>query len=328
MKKKKKSYRELIFLGLILILVIVLIYSGFQILESTVFRNQGAGTVSSQSKTITRDGIDYFPRQDITIVMVLGIDQMGPVRDSGSYNNEGASDVVALMIFDEETEECRILCLNRDTMLEMPILGIGGKQAGTRFGQLALAHTYGSGLEDSCENVRKAVSDFLYGIKIDYYVSLNMDAITILNDAVGGVTVNVRDDFSKIDPSIPMGEVTLRGEQALRFVQTRKGMGDQMNLSRMDRHEEYMNGFMEALKKKLEGNSAFATDVYEKVADYVVTDCSVAALSSMISRYLEHEVAEIVSPEGETVQNQYVEFHAEEEALDKLILRLFYAPKE
>ena len=42
--------------------------------------------------------------------------------------------------------------LNRDTMTEIQILGVNGEPAVTMTGQLALAHTYGSGEEDSCEN--------------------------------------------------------------------------------------------------------------------------------------------------------------------------------
>ncbi len=326
--KKQTSKRSIVLPCVILLLVLVMIYSGLQILESTVFRKgqEPGGTV--ESKTITRDGVDYFPRQDITVMLVMGIDQQGPVEDSGSYNNPGAADMVMLLIFDEKNEECRILYLNRDTMLEMPVLGIGGKPAGTAVAQLALAHTYGSGLEDSCENTARAVSDFLYGIRIDYYLSMNMDAITVLNDAVGGVTVTVKDDFSPVDPTIPMGRVTLLGEQAIHFVRTRQGVGDQLNLSRIERQKEYISGFFDALQGKLEQDSQFILSAYEEVAPYVVSDCSVNTISGMLERYGDYAIAELVTPEGDNVRGeQYYEFHVDEEKLDELILRLFYAPK-
>ena len=130
--------------------------------------------------------------------MVAGIDEYGPVVSSESYNNSGEADMVSLLIFDETNETIHMLSLNRDTMLEIPVLGIGGKQAGTIHGQLALAHTYGSGLEDSAKNLRDTVSDFLYGLNINYYVTMNMDAISVLNDAVGGVRVTVADDFDDV----------------------------------------------------------------------------------------------------------------------------------
>lgn len=315
------------YLSVILILVFVVIFSGLRILESTVYYNgDTSGPVTS--KTIVRDGISYFPRQDITVVMVLGIDRFGIVRHSNSYNNRGAADMVSLLIFDETNEKCNILCLNRDTMLEMPVLGIGGKQAGTVYQQLALSHTYGSGLSDSCENTRKTVSDFLYGIEIDHYVAMNMDAIGLLNDAVGGVTVNVVDDFSEIDPTITKGKITLKGDQAIHFVRTRRGVADQTNISRMERQEQYMDGFLDAVRTKQAQSTDFVVSAYNDVKDYIVTDCSTTVLSGMMSRYVDYDVQDVVSPEGENVLgNTYFEFHVDEKKLDKLILDLFYAPK-
>lgn len=323
--KEQKSRKNIAFLAVILILVLVMVISGLQILESTVVsENENNGP----SKTITRDGVDYFPRQDVTVILVMGIDEVGPVADSGSYRNEGEADMVSLVVLNKSSETYNILCLNRDTMLDMPALGVGGKQAGTFYGQLALSHTYGSGLEDSAENTRKTVSDFLYGLEIDHYVALNMDAIGLLNDAVGGVTVNVTDDFSAVDPTIPMGKVTLNRHQALNYVRTRKDVGTQLNLSRMERHEEYLNGLAQALLGKMEESKTFVADLYEDLSDYMVTDCSANTLSSLLKRCSHYELAQILSPEGENVMGkEFYEFYPDEEKLDKLILELFYAPK-
>ncbi len=325
--KKQKRTMDLVFAGFILLLVIAMLYSGLQILESTVLRT-GTQEQAVASKTITRGDTHYFPRQDITVVMVLGIDQYGEVTASEAYSNRGAADMAMLLIFDEANESCTVLQLNRDTMLEIPVLGVGGKQAGTYFGQLALAHTYGTGLEDSCENTRKAISDFLYGIQIDYYVAMNMDAISILNDGVGGVTVNVTDDFSQVDPTIPMGRVTLTGDQAIHFVRTRKDVGDQLNLSRIQRQKDYTTSFLDAFMAAYRADPTFAVSVYDKVDPYIVTDCSANTISAMIDRYGDYEIREVVSPQGENVMGEeYFEFYPDEEALDALILRLFYTPK-
>ncbi len=325
---RKENARRIAYICIILILVLVILFSGLRILESTVFfKGQGQEDVPV-SKTITRNGVDYFPRQDITTVLVMGIDETGPVTDSGSYNNTGEADMVSLVIFDEANEVCNVLTLNRDTMVQMPVLGIGGRKAGTKYGQLALSHTYGSGLEDSCENTRETVSELLYGFSIDYYVAMNLDAIAIVNDAVGGVTVNVTDDFSDVDPTIQMGEMTLMGQQAIHYVQVRKELGDQKNVSRMQRQEAYMEGFLKAFRDAGR-EEEFLINTYDAVAPYIVTDCSSTVLSSILRRYEDFALNEIVSPEGENVINEgYYEFHLDEEALDELILRLLYAPKQ
>lgn len=322
---KRMTKKNIVLAVAILLLLIVVVYSAFRLLDPTVIPENN----STSTKTIERDGVKYFPRQDINVFLLMGIDNEGKAESSGTYNNDGEADVIVLAIFDESDKTYSLLCLNRDTMLDMPALGIGGKKAGTVYGQLAMSHTYGSGLKDSCENTKKAVSDFLYGIDIDYYVSLNMNAIGILNDAVGGVTVNVTEDFSAVDPSITMGEITLDSQQALSYVRTRKDVGDQTNLSRMERHKEYMHGFFNALGKKLDESNTFVLTAFNDISDYMVTDCTPETLSNFANRYSDYTLKEIVSPEGENVIGEkYMEFYTDSEKLDTLILRMFYAEKQ
>ncbi|MBP3633288.1 MAG: LCP family protein [Oscillospiraceae bacterium] len=324
--RRHKNAKGIAVLLIILVLVIVFIYSGLRLLESTVF--YADETETAATKTITRNGVDYFPRQDIDVFLMMGIDRYGPVVSSGSYNNDGESDTVLLVVFDQKDETTHVINLNRDTMVQMPVLGIGGRQAGTTYGQLALAHTYGSGLEDSCENTIRTVSDLLYGITIDHYISMNMDAVATLNDAVGGVTVYVTDDFSGTDAQIPMGKTTLRGQQAVDYVRLRMDVGDQLNLSRMERQKDYIESFLQAFLAKLEENSTFTLETYDAVSDYIVTDCSGTVLSSVIERYADYTLAEPVSLKGENkLGERYMEFYADEAALEELVLDLFFVEK-
>lgn len=326
--KKHKNVKKTAYFAVLMLLVLGLLISGARILEYNLLGHSAPSETQPESKTILRDGAAYYPRQDITVVLILGIDEKGPVVPSGFHRNTGEADVVNLLILDERDETYSLLCLNRDTMLHMPVLGINGKQAGTLYGQLALAHTYGEGLADSCENTLQAVSDFLYGITIDYYVALNMDAIAIVNDAVGGVRVNVTDDFSEVDSSIPMGQVVLSGSQALSFVQSRMNVGNQLNISRMERHKEYMTGLMDALKSKVEDSDGFVLNLHDQVSEYMVTDCSVTTISSLLERCVDYSLKEIVSLEGRNeLGEEYYEFYANDEKMDEVILRLFFANK-
>lgn len=327
--RNHKIEKDAVFLILILLLVLVVLYSGLRVLEATVLRpvREEVGTV--ERKTIVRNGLEYYPRQDITTLLIIGVDQFGPVTDSGYHQNPGAADLNVLVIFDETDRSCKVLHLNRDTMLEIPVLGLNGKPAGTAFCQLALSHTYGSGLEDSCQNTVSAVSEFLYGIEINYYAAMNMDAIPIINDGVGGVTVTVTEDFSALDPTIQMGEMTLRGEQAITFVRSRKDVGDQQNSSRILRHQAYLDGFLEAARAKQKEGLSFVLEVYEQAKPYVVTNCSANAISGMLDRYGDFEVKDVLTLAGESVRGEeYMEFYADEEKLDDMILSLFYEPKQ
>ncbi len=326
--KRKTSFKDVSMLVILLVLVLVILYSGLRILESTVLHSPEVTENRISSKTITRNGIEYFPKQDITVVMVLGIDRYGPVEPSNYYRNNGSADSVMLLVFDETARNCTVLYLNRDTMLDMDVLGIRGEYAGTTYGQLALAHTYGTGMEDSCENVKNTLMHFLHGLTIDYYVAMNMDAIPILNDAVGGVTVTVTDDFSAVNPSITMGELKLSGDQVIDYIRTRKAVGDQKNISRMERQKAYVDGFLHALYDKSDEDAAFLLSVYEELAPYIVTDCSAETFNAMFNRYADFSISGALVPEGENIiADGYYEFHVDEEKLDALILELFYRSK-
>ena len=328
MKRGSVRWNVLIFVA-ILILVLVLLYSGLQILESTVLRKDTGAVQEFEKKTIYRDGVAYYPRLDTTVVMLTGVDTEGPMVSSGSYNNTAEADMVSLLIFDKTNERVDILTLNRDTMVKMQTLGIGGKPSGTRFGQLALAHTYGSGLKDSSRNLQNTVSELLYGIDIDHYITINMDAIALINDSVGGVTVEVTEDFSQVDPTIPMGTVTLMGDQAKNYVRLRYEVDDQMNVSRMERQKKYMEGFFAAMEQQTEADPYFLLSVYDEITDYMVTECSTTTLSNLIDDFGDYEMGDIISIDGDNIKGEkYMEYHLDEEDLDRVIFKYFYAPKK
>ena len=323
----KKQQSKLLFVCVILILVLVLLYSGLQILESTVFFD-GKGPLQTTSKTIVRNGVKYYPRQDITVILVMGINQTGKVEPT-EFNHSTAVDMLALLILDPKTEKASVLSLNRDMMVDMPVLNKTGRQVDIFNGQLAYSHTYGDGMEISCENVRKTVSNLLYGLRIDHYISINMNTIPILNDAVGGVKVTVVDDFSAVTSDLPMGEVVLKGSQAVTYLQERWYVGDELNLSRMERHKAYINSFAPVFKEKAKADVEFSVNTYKSIEDYIVTDCTLPIFSRLVTDFSEYSLGEIRTVDGENILNgKYYEFYADEEALDALILELFYAPKE
>ncbi len=325
----KKDIKKAVLIGAGFILLLVILFSVLHILESTVLDSEEEPSDdNSSSKTVEKDETEYFPRQDITTLLLIGVDEDGPVQEKDPNVSSGYADVVALLIFDEANKKVNTIALNRDSMVEMTMLDENGRRSGTFFGQLAFSHSFGNGLEESCENTVWTVSDLLNGAQIDYYVALNMGAIEILNDGVGGVTVNVTDDFSEVGSDIPMGEYTLMGDEAETFVRSRMGLGDSLNVSRMERQREYVKGFFEAFKAKSEEDSLFAVRLYDSVDEYIVTDCSTETLANLAEKYEDYEFGEIVSPKGENVRGErFYEFYIDEESLGDIVLEYLYAPK-
>ena len=78
----------------------------------------------------------------------------------------------------------------------------------------------------------------------------------------------------------------------------------------------------------MSNSDTFVLTTYDRVAPYIVTDCSVNVLTALVSRFSEYELKEVVSPEGENIlSEEYYEFHLDEDALNDLVLEMFYAPK-
>lgn len=272
------------------------------------------------------NGTRYRLREGLQTVLVMGLDKYERPENSIGYTNKLQSDFLLLLVIDEAAGQCDVLQLNRDTMTEIRRLGIGGAGAGTFTGQLALAHTYGSGGSDSCLNAVKAVSTLLGGVGIDHYLSITMDAVGKINDAVGGVTVTLMDDFSDVDSAMQVGqEITLKGDQALTYVRARSGLDDSGNLHRMERQQQYMLAFYSKFLGCSKEKESFPEKVLLEINDDFVSDCTVNQLSALGDLLEGCTMSSIRAIDGDAVPGEeYMEFYVNETSLQETILALFY----
>ncbi len=319
-------------------LVLAVIAAGLLALnawEKRRYKIENAGTsmyIHDNKAEIYYDGKTYTEKEKLETILLLGLDKYydrGVAHDS--YSNSEQSDFLLLLVLDHDSQSYTALHLNRDTMTDVPVLGVDGSDIGSEFEQLALSHTYGSGGTDSCRNTGKAVSNLLYGIHIDHYMSITMDAVAELNDLVGGVPVTVEDDFSGVDDTLVQGQtVTLNAEQALLFVRARGEMkDDKTNLNRMSRQKEYVLSFRERFLSKMQSDDSFALDALNAVANYTVSDCTINRLSEIASTVGDYEMTDLRSLEGEAVKGEmFMEFYPDEDALKKLVVELFFEPSE
>lgn len=275
------------------------------------------------------EGAWYAPRRGLDTILLIGVDVLDDTDQIDSYTNNQQGDFLLLLLLNHDDQTFSAIHLNRDTMTEIQILGVTGEPAGTFTGQLALAHTYGDGGTDSCENTVQAVSNLLYGIEIDHYISITMDAVPVLNDMVGGVTVKVMDDFSEIDPELIQGEtVTLRSQQALTYVRTRRDLEDSSNLHRMERQRQYMAALLEQVQSLSDEEPKFLSEAVLTLSEYLVSDCTVNQLSDLGTYVQDYQFTGIQTLEGEAVKGEeYMEFYVDEDAVRDIVMELFYAPQ-
>lgn len=267
----------------------------------------------------------WYRQKDVETMLLIGIDDYGAISGSNSYNNTNQADFMMLFIRDTETGESTAIHLNRDTMTDITMLGVTGEAAGMQRAQLALAYNYGNGQNASSKNTVDAVSNLLYGMQIDHYLTVTMDAIPILNDWAGGVTVEILDDMTSADDALELGKkVTLTGEQALTYIRARMGLDDSTNINRMERQRQYASAWVEAAQDQLKDQDA-VTQLIMQMSDYHYSDCTAEELAELAGWMGENESISIHELSGESVQGeQFMEFYADDEEIQQLVLEVFY----
>ncbi len=314
----------------ILMLVVFLVAGAFLLLTIWERNRNDAPIINPDDPVIEYEGEKYELNKNIETFLVLGLDKRQMPVDEESYNNDKQADFLMLLILDNEKKTYSAISINRDTMVDVNILGVAGNKIGSVQQQIALAHAYGNGREVSCRNTSDAVSALLYGMKINHYISVTMDAVPVYNDLIGGVTVEVLDDFTGIDDTLIKGEqVTLRGQQALTYVRSRAGMEDSSNAARMKRQRQYMHAVREKSLSLIEKDESFIVQSTLQMADYTVSDRTPNQLQELLKKVTAYEFTEIYDITGEfKVNNQMMEFYADEKSLEKMVIRLFYQLKD
>ena len=273
-------------------------------------------------KSLTYEGREYPLKRQLTSVLLIGTDNF--VGDAKQFDfgfdldyNLNLCDFLVVLVFDHAGRTVTPVQISRDTMCEVPWISVNGITDGTEYQQIAFAHTYGSGKEDSCINTRTAVSDLLYGVPIDNYIAFTMDAVPVLNDLVGGVTVKLTDDIPALGPEYVRGaEVTLKGNAALRFVRYRDTELLDSNLTRMGHHRLYFAAFTQAARAAASGDEDLVTKGFRAVEPFVCTDLTVENVSDLVKQMEEYELLPAVVPDGEYVDGwEFPEYYMNEDSL-------------
>lgn len=329
-KDRSRYYRYMAYV----LAAVFLVAAGLLVLsiwESDRDEFSGVGEVTESKETITFESETYHLKKNVESFMVLGLDKFSTDEvDSDSYRNDKQADFIFLLVIDNDEKTCRALQINRDTMTTVNILGVAGNKISSAEKQITLAHTYGNGREVSCRNTADALSALLGGVKIDYYASLTMDAVPVYNDLVGGVEVEILDDFTGIDDTLVKGEtVTLTGESALNYVRSRYGLDDSTNINRMARQRQYIKALAEKSAEKLEADSDFAVNAAVTLSDYMVSNRTANQLSELAEKLLTYEILPTLTLDGESkVGEEYMEFHADRGSVNEAVVELFYKRAE
>ena len=285
------------------------------------------GRFDSDDLTMQYAGRTWTYRErDLTNILLLGVD-WSDASDAESIRYAGQADFIFLITVDKANKTVSTLQIDRDTMTDIRIYGPFGDYTGTKELQICLSHAYGSTADENCRNTAWAVSHLLGGIPVDKYIALDMGAIAALNDALGGVTVTLEDDFSAIDPQMTKGTtLTLQGMQAEYYVRGRQGVGDGTNVSRMRRQRTFILQAEEMLSQGMSTDMNYAGTLFDALADHMTTNIERGWLINKAYESREYTRPSTQTPAGSHTigTDGYVEFYPDQDALSALLTTLFF----
>ncbi|PJW18216.1 LytR family transcriptional regulator [Geobacillus sp. WSUCF-018B] len=219
-RKKKKTWLRWV-TGLLVVLFAgagIFAYSIYHHVKQTA--NQMHENVNWKSEK-RKENVSFERKTPISILLI-GVDER--------KGDKGRADTLIVMTVNPNKQSIEMVSVPRDTRTE--IIGKGTKDK--------INHSYAFG---GVEMTMATVEHFL-DIPIDYYIKVNMESFRDIVNAVGGVTVNNPFAFTYEGTHFPKGEITLNGDEALKYSRMRKEdpRGD---FGRQDRQKQIIQAIIE-----------------------------------------------------------------------------------
>ncbi|MBR0410008.1 MAG: LCP family protein [Eubacterium sp.] len=247
----------------------------------------------------------YLIRKKYETFLFMGTDYSGNEEAEGDAYQGSLSDFLMLLIINHTDDSYALLPIDRNTIVDVTLMRKDGSGEETAQEQICTAHWYGGSKELSCENTVAAVSDYLGGLVIDGYYALSMSKISLINHALGGVTVTLTDDFSEKDPEMkPGAALTLTDQQAEIYLRGRMEVADGSNKNRMERQRVYLQEAIKKLKSNMKEDTGYFKRVKKEISEAATSSITGKQSGRAANALLKYEDLGIFDIEGETKVGQ------------------------
>ncbi len=341
MEKKSKTKKIILIVLAVLLIIILLLVSTFAILffkgKNKFHKNDTNISVAQTDDIQVSDDEVYYKDKtyvldtDVVSILFMGIDKE-KIDNNLGYGKNGQADVIFVAGINTDDKSIKIIPISRETMVDMDIYSSSGNFSNVKKQQLCLAYDYGNTPQESSKNVMQSVSRLLYGINISSYVTLDLNGVKVMSNAIGGVRVNSLESMD-----LPMGrinegqEVLLKGENAVRYIRAR---GDDLeaNNRRMLRQKQFLSAFASTAGNQIMSNFTKLASYYNMMSPYVCTNVSLSQVTYLAGECLTANIGsafEYKSLTGEMKMGEkWVEFEPDTDALLETVIDVFYKEKK
>ena len=255
--------------------------------EDSIRPDDSTPTIEEEVKTAE----EY--KGDVVNILVCGIDyEEGRNYSNDPTSNDGMTDMILYVQFDIKNGALRMLQIPRNSLVTTKnkkiTLSNGKTYAATNYQINSVAISNGGSIA--------ALADVIYDqfrLPIDYYVTVDMQALVDMVDNFGGIEVYIPHDMSYGGSKLLKGYRNLNGASAEFFVRCRHGDGyansdiDRLNMQRY---------FYAGLFKR--ARAMGVTDILNQLPlvfkNYIKTDMDISTIAKLVVSFLKLDSSNII----------------------------------
>ena len=294
-RRRKKKKKTPIWLPLAVVLAVIAVVSGVVVyavslvnrVEDSLRPDDSTPTIQEEIKTA--EGY----KGDVVNILVCGIDYEEGRAYGDAESNDGMTDMILYVQFDIKGNALRMLQIPRNSLVttanKKVTLSNGKTYAASNYQINSVALSNGGSIA--------ALADVIYDqyrLPIDYYVSVDMQALVEMVDNFGGIEVYIPHDMSYGGSKLLKGYRNLDGASAEFFVRCRHGDGyansdiDRLNMQRY---------FYAGLFKR--ARAMGITDILNQLPlvlekHYIKTDMDITTIAKLLVSFLKVDRANII----------------------------------
>ena len=280
-RRRKKKKKTPIWLPLAVVLAVIAVVSGVVVYAVSL--------VNRVEDIKTAEGY----KGDVVNILVCGIDYEEGRAYGDAESNDGMTDMILYVQFDIKGNALRMLQIPRNSLVttanKKVTLSNGKTYAASNYQINSVALSNGGSIA--------ALADVIYDqyrLPIDYYVSVDMQALVEMVDNFGGIEVYIPHDMSYGGSKLLKGYRNLDGASAEFFVRCRHGDGyansdiDRLNMQRY---------FYAGLFKR--ARAMGITDILNQLPlvlekHYIKTDMDITTIAKLLVSFLKVDSANII----------------------------------
>ena len=294
-RRRKKKKKTPLWLPFAVVMVVIAVVSGVVVygvglvnkVEDSIRPAESTPTIEEEVKTAE----EY--KGDVVNILVCGIDyEEGRNYSNDPTSNDGMTDMILYVQFDIKNGALRMLQIPRNSLVTTKnkkiTLSNGKTYAATNYQINSVAISNGGSIA--------ALADVIYDqfrLPIDYYVSVDMQALVDMVDNFGGIEVYIPHDMSYGGSKLLKGYRNLNGASAEFFVRCRHGDGyANSDIDRLNMQRYFYAGLFK--RARAMGVADILNQLPLVFKNYIKTDMDISTIAKLVVSFLKLDSSNII----------------------------------